>query len=211
MNKGLAIAGGVIMLISGIVIAVSFLNIVAHEPTDEHIVHDTELEGYTFHYDGTYTMIEIYAKGVVDCNSFEITITKNSTSYFTRACDVGFDNEEYTYLGDLELEETGDYAISSSGDVIVLNADSLLVPILSMCGAPICCLIGLIMLIIGLVVGRKSPPQVVVFQQPGVPISHTTQTVQHQYQAPTMQVEEVSESNQTAEFEPYSFEHKDRA
>ena len=78
----------------------------------------------------------------------------------------------------------GDYTIDAEGDIVIIDADGLILPGLSFCGGGVCCLMGLILLIIGLSVGSKAP-QVIVYQQPDGTMYQPNQTTVQQYVPPS--------------------------
>ena len=227
MNKGLAITGGALMLMSIFGIIFSIAGIAGHEPDSENILHDTEFDGQTFNYDGEVVLLEVYAKGDVDCESYRISVTDEIYDYFYKNCESQSEIDGYTYLGDLELYDAGDYIIDAEGDVVVIDADGLIAPIIVMCGGGICCLVGVVLLIVGLSIGR-STPQVVVFQQPDGSIIHQANTTMAQaYQTTVQQYvpaaqttnhqavsvheqQTVPEQVDQTGFEPFSFEHKNK-
>lgn len=227
MNKGLAIAGGVLIPLSILGIIIGVVGIAGHGPDSENILHDTELDGNTFVFDGNIVLLEVYAKGEVDCYSYSVSVTDDLYEYFNKNCDAGTEAAGYTYLGDLEIVDAGDYIIDSDGDVVIIDADGLLAPIFVMCGGGFCCLVGIILLIIGLSVGRKAP-QVVVFQQPdGSIIQQANQTTVQPYQTTVQQYVPVAQATSTevvsvhqeevateqveqTDYEPFSFEHKNK-
>ena len=184
MNKGLAIAGGTLMLLSILVFFVSLVAVMGHGPDSDNILHDTETNGMTFTYDGEASLLEVYAKGDVDCYTFIVSISDEMFDYFWPNCDGSTMADGYTYLGDLEVSTVGDYTIDAEGDIVIINADGLILPGLSFCGGGVCCLLGLILLIIGLSVGSKAP-QVIVYQQPDGTMYQPNQTTVQQYVPPS--------------------------
>ena len=186
MNKGLAITGGTLMVFSILVFFVSLVAVMGHGPNSDNILHDTEMNGMTFTYDGEASLLEVYAKGDVDCYTFTVSISDEMFDYFWPNCDGSTTADGYTYLGDLEVSTVGDYTIDTEGDIVIIDADGLILPGLSFCGGGVCCLLGLILLIIGLSVGSKSP-QVIVYQQPDGTMYQPNQTTVHQYIPPGLQ------------------------
>ena len=184
MNKGLAIAGGTLMLLSILVFFVSLVAVMGHGPDSDNILHDTETNGMTFTYDGEASLLEVYAKGDVDCYTFTVSISDEMFDYFWPNCDGSTMADGYTYLGDLEVSTVGDYTIDAEGDIVIIDADGLILPGLSFCGGGVCCLLGLILLIIGLSVGSKAP-QVIVYQQPDGTMYQPNQTTVQQYVPPS--------------------------
>jgi len=219
MNKGLAIAGGVMMVFSILVFFVSLIAVMGHGPDSENILHDTATDGMTFTYDGEASLLEVYAKGDVDCYSFTVSITDEMLEYFWPNCESDANDDGYTYLGDLEVYTPGNYDIVVDDDIVIIDADGLILPGLSFCGGGVCCLVGLVLLIVGLAAGNKAP-QVLVFQQPEGTMYQPNQTTVHQYIPPSAPVHhqptppESSFSDEiptdASTVEPFSFEHKNQ-
>ena len=222
MNKGLAIAGGTLMLLSILVFFVSLVAVMGHGPDSDNILHDTETNGMTFTYDGEASLLEVYAKGDVDCYTFTVSISDEMFDYFWPNCDGSTMADGYTYLGDLEVSTVGDYTIDAEGDIVIIDADGLILPGLSFCGGGVCCLVGLILLIIGLSVGSKAP-QVILYQQPDGTMYQPNQTTVQQYVPPSIEEQPIQqeqsippafEENPNAipvyqtDFDGFSFEHK---
>ena len=67
---------------------------------------------------------------------------------------------------------------------MIVDADGLFGPVFAMCGGGVCCLVGLILLIVGLSTG-KSAPQMIVYQQPDGTIYQPNQTTVQQYVPPS--------------------------
>ena len=182
-------------------------------------MHDTSENGdsFSFSQDDSF-VIYVYAIGSVDCSQFEITITDNIYDYFDRNCGDGdlYTTNDYTFLGDLTIDETGTYEISAEGDVIIVNANDVgtggIISIAS-CG---CCMVGLILLIVGLVTG-KSKPQVIMIQPDGTIMQVQGQFVQQpmsgqainqQPQQVVAQPQQNISQPQETSLDEYSFEHK---
>ena len=222
MNKGLAITGGVLLFISILVNVISFVSVLDYRPTDENILHDTSKDGTTFEYDGNATTMEVFAKGdQINCNTFEVSIEDyTGQNVFFQNCE-GTSHPSYTYLGDLSAIGAGSYTIASDGDIVIVDASEVIAPAFGLCGGSVCCFLGLILLIVGLVSGRKTP-QVVLLQQPGGPVYQPNQTTVQQYIPPAMPVQNpqpqstVLQQETTQEgmpmyqsdFDGFSFEHK---
>jgi len=186
MNKGLAITGGVLLLLALFGFVFSVAGIATYEPNSDNILHDTETDGTVFNFDGTSSWLEVYAKGDVDCYSYSISVTDDMFEYFYPNCDAGTEITGYTYLGDVEIYDAGTYNIDAEGDVVIVDADDLFGPVFAMCGGGVCCLVGLILLIVGLSTG-KSAPQMIVYQQPDGTMYQPNQTTVHQYIPPGVQ------------------------
>ena len=184
MNKGLAITGGVLILFSLLGFVFSIAGIATYEPNSDNILHDTETDGTVFNFDCTSSWLEVYAKGDVDCYSYSISVTDDMFEYFYPNCDAGTEITGYTYLGDVEIYDAGTYNIDAEGNVVIVDADGLIGPVFAMCGGGVCCLLGLILLIVGLSTGKKAP-QVIVYQQPDGTMYQPNQTTVHQYIPPS--------------------------
>jgi len=222
MNKGLAITGGILLFVSILVNVISLISITDYRPTDENILHDTSKDGTTFEYDGNAMTMEVYAKSdTANCFTYEISVTDSmNQDVFFPNCD-GTDFPSYTYLGDLADISAGTYTITSEGDVVVVDASEIIAPAFGLCGGSVCCLLGLILLIVGLVSRRKAP-QVVLLQQPGGMMVQPNQTTVQQYIPPAMPVQNpqpqstVIQQETTQEgmpmyqsdFDGFSFDHK---
>ena len=63
---------------------------------------------------------------------------------------------------------------------MIVDADGLIGPVFAMCGGGVCCLLGVILLIVGLSIGKKAP-QMIVYQQPDGTIYQPNQTTVQQY------------------------------
>ena len=222
MNKGLAITGGVLLFVSILVNVISIVSVADYRPTNENILHDTSKDGTTFEYDGDAITMEVYAKSdTANCFNYEISVTDSmNQDVFISNCD-GTDFPSYTYLGDLADISAGTYTIASEGDIVIVDASEIVAPAIGLCGGSVCCSLGLILLIVGLVSGRKTP-QVVLLQQPGGQIYQPNQTTVQQYIPPAMPVQNpqpqstVVQQETTQEgmpmyqsdFDGFSFEHK---
>ena len=222
MNKGLAITGGVLLFVSILVNVISIVSVADYRPTNENILHDTSKDGTTFEYDGDAITMEVYAKSdTANCFNYEISVTDSmNQDVFISNCD-GTDFPSYTYLGDLSDIAAGSYNITSDGDIVIVDASEVILPAFGLCGGSVCCLLGLIFLIVGLVSGRKTP-QIVLLQQPGGQVYQPNQTTVQQYVPPAMPVQNpqpqstVVQQETTQEgmpmyqsdFDGFSFEHK---
>ena len=184
MNKGLAISGGVLILLSLFSLVFSLVVMDSYEPNSDNILHDTETDGMVFNFDGSSSWLEVYAKGEVDCYSYSISVTDDMFEYFYPNCDSGTEIADYTYLGDLEIYDAGSYNIDAEGNVVIVDADDLIGPLFAFCGGGVCCLLGVILLIVGFSIGRKTP-QMVVYQQPDGTIYQPNQTTIQQYIPPS--------------------------
>ena len=84
----------------------------------------------------------------------------------------------------LEIYDAGSYNIDAEGNVVIVDADDLIGPLFAFCGGGVCCLLGVILLIVGFSIGRKTP-QMVVYQQPDGTIYQPNQTTIQQYIPPS--------------------------
>ena len=166
--------------------------------------------------------MEVFAKGdQINCNDFQVSVKDYlDQDVFFANCE-GTNHPSYTFLGDLSDIAAGSYTITSDGDIVIVDASEIIAPAFGLCGGSVCCLLGLILLIAGLVGGRK-PPQVVLLQQPGGPIYQPNQTTVQQYIPPSSPVQSyqpqqtVIQQETTPEgmpvyqsdFDGFSFEHK---
>ncbi len=226
MKKGLVIAGSIIAGVCMIIAAITFYSAMDFKPNSQNIMHDTSENGnsFTFNQDDSF-VIYVYAIGSVDCSQFEISITDEIYEYFDRNCGDGdlYTTNDYTFLGDLTVDEAGTYEISAEGDVIIVNANDVgtdgFISIAS-CG---CCLVGLILLIVGLTTG-KSKPQVMMIQPDGTilqvqgqfvqqqpmsgQVNNQTQQMVAQPQQMVTQTQQYIPQPQETALEEYSFEQK---
>ena len=218
MKKGLVIAGSILSAVCLIVALVSLFAAIGFEPESDNILHDTRTDGTTYSFeDGDSFVLQVYAIGSVNCEDFTVSVIgpdDQSYEYFEPVCDEVFDTNEYTYLGDLSISESGTYEIEATGDIVITNANSIgiggIVSIVS-CG---CCFIGLILLIVGLVTG-KPKPQVMMVQPDGTVMAVQGQFVQQtpmsdQVSNQPQQMVDHSQQNipQETSLEEYSFEQR---
>ncbi len=129
MNKGLAITGGVLLVISILVNVISLVSVIDYRPTDENILYDTSKDGTTFEYDGDETTMEVFAKGdQINCNTFEVSVNDyTGQNVFFQNCE-GTSHPSYTYLGDLSDIAAGSYTITSDGDIVIVDASEVILP-----------------------------------------------------------------------------------
>lgn len=238
MNKGLAISGGVLILLSLFSLVFSLVVMDSYEPNSDNILHDTETDGMVFNFDGSSSWLEVYAKGEVDCYSYSISVSDSKGEHFYPNCEAGTEIAGYTYLGDIEIyqDEDGnvyanDYNIVADGYVVIVDAEGLVGPLFAFCGGGVCCLLGVILLIVGFSRGGKAP-QMVVYQQPDGTIYQPNQTTIQQYIPPSAEQpnqqqiisqDQVQESQNIppafdedpnkapvyqTDFDGFSFEHK---
>lgn len=172
MKKGLIISGSIISGVCLVIASVAFFSAMGFEPDSDNILHDTRTDGTTFNFEqGDSFVLQVYAVGEVDCSEYRDSLSVigpdgETYEYYLPDCDEYMDTDEYTYLGDLSISESGVYVIDTPDDIVITNANSIgYGGIISMasCG---CCFIGLILLIVGLVTG-KPKPQVLMVQPDG--------------------------------------------
>lgn len=215
MKKGLVIAGSIISALCLVIASIAFFAAMGFEPESDNILHDTRTDGTTFNFEETDSFVlQIYAVGTVDCNEYRTSLSVIGPNdltyeYYKPDCDETFDTDDYTYLGDLSISESGTYEINASGEIVITNANSIGVGgiiSLASCG---CCFIGLILLIVGLVTG-KSKPQVMMIQPDGTIIPVQGQYVQQQPMSGqvTNQPQQIVAQPQETSVEQYSFEQK---
>jgi hypothetical protein len=168
MNKSVVISGGVCLVLGMIAAIIGLISGMDFEP-EENILHDTKTDGSTFGYDGDTLIVAVYAVGDVGCKDFEVTIIDDGYDFFERDCDNYYDTLDYTYLGEADLLVEGNYEIESSGDIVLVSQDSIGGYGLVMIGGGGCCFIGVILLIVGLFIGKNkaSQNQMVILQNPG--------------------------------------------
>ena len=211
MKKGLVIGGSVLSGICIIIALISLFSAIGFEPEADNILHDTRADGstYTFEEDDSF-LLQVYAIGSVDCDNFSVSVIgpyNETNEYFKPVCDEVFDTNEYTYLGDLSISQSGTYEIDTSGDIVITNANSIGIGgIVSMasCG---CCFIGLILLIVGLVTG-KPKPQVLMVQPDGSIVQVEGNVVQSTTGQVTSQPQQMVQQPNETTVEQYSFEQK---
>ena len=183
MNKTVTIIGAVLMIISLFVTVFAF--IVAGDvigPNSDNIIHDTSLNGNEFDYNGDAFIMSIYAKGYVECSTFDLSLVNGDFEYFSRDCDSTFNEEGYTYLGELLIEVPGIYQIISSEqeDIVIVDDDALAGAGLGLFCGGIICFLGLILLVVGLILGGEKKQTIVYVQQPSQQLIQ--QPMQQQYQ-----------------------------
>lgn len=168
MNKWVVISGGICIFLGIIAAIIGLANGMDFEP-EENIIHNTKTDGSTFEYDGDTIIVAVYAVGDIGCKDFEVTIIDDGDDFFQRDCDSYYDTGDYTYLGEADLRVEGNYEIESSGDIVLVNQDSIGGYGIVMIGGGGCCFIGVILLIVGLVIGKNKASQgnMIILQNPG--------------------------------------------
>ena len=211
MKKGLVIGGSVLSGICIIIALISLFSAIGFEPEDDNILHDTRVDGTTYTFEeGDSFVLQVYAIGSVDCDNFSVSVIgpyDETNEHFKPVCDEVFDTNEYTYVGDLSISQSGTYVIDTSGDIVITNANSIGIGgIVSMasCG---CCFIGLILLIVGLVTG-KPKPQVLMVQPDGSIVQVEGNVVQSTTGQVTSQPQQMVQQPNETTVEQYSFEQK---
>ena len=211
MKKGLVIGGSVLSGICIIIALISLFSAIGFEPEADNILHDTRADGTTYTFEeGDSFVLQVYAIGSVDCDNFSVSVIgpyDETNEYFKPVCDEVFDTNEYTYVGDLSISQSGTYEIDTSGDIVITNANSIaiggIVSIAS-CG---CCFIGLILLIVGLVTG-KPKPQVLMVQPDGSMVHVQENVIQSTSEQVISQPQQMVQQPNETTVEQYSFEQK---
>ena len=214
MKKGLVIGGSILAGVCLIIATIAFFAAMGFEPESDNILHDTRTDGSTFTFEeGDSFVIQIYAVGTVDCDEYRDSLSvigpdAETYEYYLPDCDEVFDTDEYTYLGDLSISESGTYVIEAPGDIVITNANSIgiggIISIAS-CG---CCFIGLILLIVGLLTG-KPKPQVLMIQPDGSMVEVQGVPVQQpMINQMINQNPQVVQQPENTSVEQYSFEQK---
>ena len=195
MNKGLTIAGGVCSIIGILTLVISawYLGDYISNPT-ENILHNTETDGASFEYDGDNYIIGVYAIGDHGCSKIDVSITDDAYDYFERDCDDTYNTPKYTFLGRAEIDASGTYIIESPEEIILTSQDSVAGGGLAIIAGGGCCFVGLILLIVGMMIGKKnaSTGNIIVFQDPmaqqQAQIGMAPQQPVAQYQQPVQQL-----------------------
>ena len=214
MKKGLVISGSILTGVCLIIATIAFFAAMGFEPESDNILHDTRTDGTTFTFEeGDSFVLQIYAVGTVDCKEYRDSLSvigpdAETYEYYLPDCDEVFDTDEYTYLGDLSISESGTYVIEAPGDIVITNANSIgiggIISIAS-CG---CCFIGLILLIVGLLTG-KPKPQVLMIQPDGSMVEVQGAPVQQPMVNQMIdQNPQVVQQPENTSVEQYSFEQK---
>ena len=214
MKKGLVISGSILAVLCLIIATVAFFAAMGFEPESDNILHDTRTDGTNFTFEeGDSFVLQIYAVGTVDCKEYRDSLSvigpdAETYEYYLPDCDEVFDTDEYTYLGDLSISESGTYVIEAPGDIVITNANSIgiggIISIAS-CG---CCFIGLILLIVGLLTG-KPKPQVLMIQPDGSMVEVQGVPVQQpMINQMINQNPQVVQRPEDTSVEQYSFEQK---
>ena len=189
MKKGVAIAGGVTLLISGISLILGFVTLMGYEPNEENTLHDTRVDGMTFNYSGDFGLLDVFVVGDVFCfdylyeNDLQI-LNSSGENVFYGNCDTEYASTEYTYVGSIDAMQAEEFTIVSEGDLVIIDGESILGSILAVCCGMVCGLVGIIALIVGLATGRNAP-QVMVYEQPDGTIYQPNQTTIQQYIPPS--------------------------
>ena len=214
MKKGLVIGGSILTGVCLIIATIAFFAAMGFEPESDNILHDTRTDGTNFTFEeGDSFVLQIYAVGTVDCKEYRDSLSvigpdAETYEYYLPDCDEVFDTDEYTYLGDLSISESGTYVIEAPGDIVITNANSIgiggIISIAS-CG---CCFIGLILLIVGLLTG-KPKPQVLMIQPDGSMVEVQGVPVQQpMINQMINQNPQVVQQPENTSVEQYSFEQK---
>tara|TARA_B110000211_G_scaffold151810_1_gene172649 strand:- start:269 stop:1006 length:738 start_codon:yes stop_codon:yes gene_type:complete len=185
MNKPLTIIGTILVVISLFAVVYSF--VAATESTtlnSENILHDTSTDGDDFNFYGEAFVLHVYAKGNVQCNTFDLSVTAGANEYFQSDCG-SFEIDSYTYLGELTMTDSGIYQINSEGDIVIKNGDDIGFAGMGIICGGISCFLGLILLIVGLVIGGKKKQNIVYIQQQPNPQQNQQPVQEHMAPAQT--------------------------
>ena len=165
MNKPLTIIGSILVVIS--LFAIIYYAVAAADSTtinSENILHDTSTDGNDFVFSGEAFVLHVYAKGNVQCSTFDLSVTAGTNEYFQSDCGA-FEIEGYTYVGELTMIDSGNYQIDTEEHIVIKSGDDIgFAGIGIICGG-ISCLLGLILLIVGLVIGGKKKQNIIYVQQ----------------------------------------------
>ena len=189
MKKGVAIAGGVTLLVSGISLILGFVTLMGYEPNEENTLHDTRVDGMMFNYSGGFGLLDVFVVGDVFCfdylyeNDLQI-LNSSGENVFYGNCDTEYASTEYTYVGSIDAMQAEEFTIVSEGDLIIIDGESILGSILAVCCGMVCGLVGIIALIVGLATGRNAP-QVIAYEEPDGTIYQPNQTTIQQYIPPS--------------------------
>jgi hypothetical protein len=131
MKKGVAIAGGVTLLVSGISLILGFVTLMGYEPNEENTLHDTRVDGMMFNYSGGFGLLDVFVVGDVFCfdylyeNDLQI-LNSSGENVFYGNCDTEYASTEYTYVGSIDAMQAEEFTIVSEGDLIIIDGESIL-------------------------------------------------------------------------------------
>ena len=165
MNKPLTIIGSILVVIS--LFAIIYSAVAAADSTaltSENILHDTSTDGNDFVFSGEAFVLHVYAKGNVQCSTIDLSVTAGTNEYFQRDCG-SFEIEGYTYVGKLTMSDSGNYQIDSEEHIVIKNGDDIGFAGMGMICGGISCLLGVILLIVGLVIGGKKKQNIIYIEQ----------------------------------------------
>jgi len=189
MNKGVAIAGVVTLLLSGISLIIGIVTLMGYEPNEENTLHDTRIAGKTFNHSGYPTYLDVFVVGEVSCfdyvyeNDLQI-LNSSGGNVFYANCDTEYASTDYTYVGSFESMQAEDFTIVFEGDLVIIDGESVFGSLFAVCCGMVCGIVGIIAMIVGLATGRNAP-QVILNQQPDGAIYQPNQTTVHQYIPPS--------------------------
>lgn len=204
MGKSLTFSGVVLIVISTLVIIISSVG-AGTVTVDENIIFDSEVAGtdIPFHLAEDYSVgFSVYVEESVDCSDVSVVIYDDVWDYFTKDCDDFMDEPGWAYVGTTAEMNAGDYFVETSHRIIIVDDAGLVLAGLGIIGGGAICVLGLVLLIVGVSTGSKAsnagviviqdpsihPQAGVVTQQPG--IVYQQQPVQ-QYAQPVQQVQHV--------------------
>tara|TARA_B100001115_G_C15848578_1_gene429457 strand:- start:7234 stop:7779 length:546 start_codon:yes stop_codon:yes gene_type:complete len=180
MNKFTVILGTVLIIFSMLGVFYSLNSAINLNPGPENIIYDSSVEGDVFYYSGEAILMSVYAKGNVDCNSFEVSITDGNYDFFSRTCNSVMNEDGYTYLGDLILDNTGNYQIFTDNgqEIIIIDDEELAQAGLGFMFSGCICFLGFIIAVVGLIVQGKKPNKAIMYVQEKTDIDSRVETDQ---------------------------------
>jgi len=163
MNRPVVI-GGAILLVLSLIITVGGLWSSASEKPGDNIIHDVSIDGTTYTDTGDTLVIAVYAKGDFGCTQVEVSIIDITTGdeYFVSDCEKAslYSDGQFTFLGLAEIPFTATTVeIISPNNIVLVSHDDAGIGGLIMIGGCCCSFIGLIILIVGLVIGKNKNKQ----------------------------------------------------
>ena len=166
VNKPVVIGGAILLVISLIIAGVGLASGMKFDPS-ENIIHDTSTDGIEYADTGDTLVIAVYAKGDIGCTGVDISITNGITEFFVPDCSQSniYSNTQFTYLGDAYIPVGDVVEIISSNNIVLVSHDNVGIGGLGMIGGCCCSFIGLVILIIGLFIGKNKVQQGVMMVQ----------------------------------------------
>ena len=165
MNKKVVISGSILVILSLFGVFFSLNSALNLNPSPENIIYDSSIEENIFYYNGEAILMSVYAKGDVDCGSFELSISDGNFEFFNRGCNSVMDDDSYTYLGDLILDTTGNYRINiqENHEIVIIDDKALAEAGIGFMFSGCICFIGFIIAVIGLILRGKKTNKTIMF------------------------------------------------